>query len=145
MKNYQTEISINAPAEKVWETLMDHKNYGDWNPFITSIEGNAKVNEVLKVNLQMEGSKGMSIAPKVLQNDGKSEFRWLGHMGFKGLFDGEHYFKVEAISPTESRFIHGENFSGILRSLILAMVGKKTLQGFKAMNLALKNRVEANL
>jgi uncharacterized protein YndB with AHSA1/START domain len=38
-KSIKTEIVINASKEKVWHVLTDFKRYPQWNPFITSVEG----------------------------------------------------------------------------------------------------------
>ncbi|WP_228479091.1 SRPBCC family protein [Flavobacterium soyangense] len=37
-------------------------------------------------------AKGMTFKPKVLAFETNKEFRWLGHLLFPGLFDGEHKF-----------------------------------------------------
>jgi len=61
-----------------------------------------------------------------------------------GLFDGEHFFKLETIDNDTTRFVHGEQFTGVLSGLIYKMVGEDTKTGFIKMNEALKNRVEAH-
>lgn len=143
MKKYETEVLINASKEQVWAELMAHANYASWNPFIVSISGDPQVGKKLNVTLQPENAKPMDFEPVVLVNEHAKEFRWLGKMFVKGLFDGEHYFKLEAINDKQTKFIHGEIFRGILVRPILGMIGEKTLNGFKAMNQALKARVEA--
>jgi hypothetical protein len=142
MKQYETDILINAPKEEVWATLMDHASYASWNPFIVAISGGAEVGSQLQVSLQLDNAKPMNFEPVVLVNKTGREFRWRGKMLVKGLFDGEHYFKLEAINERETRLIHGEIFSGLLTRPILSMIGKKTLSGFKTMNEALKARIE---
>jgi uncharacterized membrane protein len=37
MKQLHTEIDVEAPAERVWEVLMDFASYPQWNPFIRNI------------------------------------------------------------------------------------------------------------
>lgn len=142
MQNYETEIIINSTAKTVWNILMDHKNYRQWNPFITEIKGLAKEGETLEVTLQPKGSKAMTMKPKVLTVNANQEFKWLGNLFIKGLFDGEHYFKIEPIGEDQVKFIHGENFSGLLVKPLLKLVGKSTLEGFIAMNKALKDKIE---
>ena len=85
----------------------------------------------------------MTFTPVVLVNQPNQEFRWKGKLFVKGLFDGEHYFKLEKISATETRFLHGEHFTGILKGLVLKMIEADTIKGFEAMNLALKSRIES--
>ena len=77
-----------------------------------------------------------------MQNKTEKEFRWKGHLFVKGLFDGEHYFKLDALGPDKTRFIHGEQFSGVLSGMLLKMIGDSTLNGLKSMNEALKQLAE---
>lgn len=121
---------------------MNFKAYPKWNPFIRRIDGEAIPGQSLEVIIQPEGQKGMTIKPKVLNNAPETEFRWQGHLLVKGIFDGEHYFQLEEEGPQKTRFIHGENFRGILVGLILSLIGKSTASGFKAMNQALKEQAE---
>ena len=45
MKSIQTEIMIAVSPEKVWNIIQDFENYGEWNPFITSIRGKTENNQ----------------------------------------------------------------------------------------------------
>jgi len=142
MKNLETEIIIDAPKGKVWNLLMKHETYSDWNPFIKSIKGAVNVGKTIKVTLQPENKKPMIFTPVVLEKRKEEEFRWLGHFIVKGIFDGEHYFKLKDLGSGKTHFTQGENFRGILTGLFLRMVGESTLNGFNAMNMALKKQVE---
>ncbi|MBR9923238.1 MAG: SRPBCC domain-containing protein [Bacteroidetes bacterium] len=141
MKRIRTEVIINAPISKVWNCLMDFKSYPDWNPLV-HINGEAKVGSRLKNHMFLEGQKEQVFKPKVLVVEKEKEFRWLGNLFVKGLFDGEHFFQLEKMGENQTKLIHGENFRGILVGLIMRMIGKETLAGFEAMNEALRKRVE---
>lgn len=141
-RKLKTEITINASTEIVWEILSNHNSYSEWNPFIQKISGLPEPGEKLVVSLQLPDSKPMEFKPKVLINEPEKEFRWLGVLFVKGIFDGEHYFILEQISPNGTLFIQGENFRGILSGLMIKMIGKNTLTGFNDMNEALKKRAE---
>lgn len=84
----------------------------------------------------------MTFRPVVLSNRENQEFSWLGRLLVPGLFDGEHYFRLEPLGPLHTRLIHGELFSGLLARLAHKGLTGATRQGFEAMNLALKQRVE---
>jgi hypothetical protein len=144
MSTITTEIIIDASKEVVWKVLMDFAAYQEWNPFIKQIVGDRAVGNQLSVQIQPPGQKDMQFTPQILVCEQDEEFRWLGKLGVKGLFDGEHYFRLEAIADQQTKFIHGENFSGLFTGIILSMIGKNTRLGFIAMNEALKNRVEGN-
>ena len=68
MRVLETEIEINASAERVWKILTDLERYPE--------------------------GKGMVFKPTVLSAKENSELRWLGRLLFPGLFDGEHIFTI---------------------------------------------------
>ena len=140
MKQIETEILIEAAPEKVWEVLTDFEKHPDWNPFIKSIKGEKSVGKKLKVSIKPPDGAGMVFNPVVLKYEENKEFRWKGKLGIKGIFDGEHYFKLVE-NNGNTKFVHGEKFSGIL----VALMGKtldKTKEGFQLMNESLKRECE---
>lgn len=138
----RTQIEIAAPASQVWKGLVNGKAYPEWNPFIKHLSGDLVVGDQLKVSIQPEGKTPMNFTPNVLIADESKELRWVGRLGFKGVFDGEHYFKLEETSKGTTVLRHGESFKGILAYPLFALIGKDTKNGFNAMNEALKKRVE---
>ena len=142
MKELQTEIVIHASAQRIWDLLMDFDSYPDWNPFILEINGLAQEGNKLEVTLQPKGKAPMKFEPEVVSLVPQKEFQWKGKLWTKGLFDGAHYFRLEEIEETKTRFVHGEHFSGLLVGPILKMVGDATAQSFEEMNQALKEAAE---
>ena len=141
MKKVAASIEIAATPAHVWEILTDFPAHAEWNPFVTSISGPLRKGERLTVRVQPPGGKGMTFKPTVLAAEPERELRWRGRLLVPGLFDGEHYFRLE---PTAggTRFHHGEEFSG----LFVAMMGRSSFEnierGFATMNEALKKRAE---
>lgn len=142
MRSIKTEVIIDASPKDVWNVLMDHQNYADWNPFIKHISGSTKEGEYLNVMIQNADKDLMKFEPKVITNLENQEFRWKGKLFVEGLFDGEHYFILQQVSSNKTKFIQGENFTGLLSGALIKMIGKDTEQGFKTMNIAFKNIVE---
>lgn len=140
----RTEIDIDAPPERVWAILMDFDAYPDWNPFIRSIEGDARRGGKLKARIQPSGGRAMTFNPTVLTAEPSRELRWLGKLGIKGLFDGEHRLALEALPGGGTRFRQEERFTGILVPLFRKSLDKDTRRGFEEMNEALKTRAEAS-
>ncbi len=140
-----TEIEIDAPASAVWEALADTGAYGEWNPFVRRIAGDLEVGNRLEVTVGADGQTPMEFAPEVLVADAQTELRWVGHLGVRGVFDGEHYFILEETERGTTIFRHGEDFTGLLGFPLLALIREDTHTGFIAMNEALKARVERNI
>ena len=144
MKELKTAIEIDATPDQVWDVLMDFGAYGDWNPFVTSLSGEARTGETLTVQLEPPDGRGMTVRPTVQRAERATEFRWLGRLGLPRIFDGEHIFELEA-HDGGTRFVQREEFRGVLVAPLLAWVGKSTEAGFIQMNEALKARVEARV
>lgn len=143
MKTLHTEIEIEASAEKIWSILADFAQYPQWNPFIESIEGKAQQGTQLRVVIQPPGGKQMTFTPTLLAVQPGRELRWRGRLLFPGLFDGEHIFQLEPRGNSACRFVHKEEFSGLLVPLLWKSLDTTTRRGFEAMNEALKKRAEA--
>ena len=141
MRELRTEIEIDAPPERVWQVLTNFGAYPEWNPFIRSIEGEAKVGSRLKVRIEPPGARGMTFRPTVRAAEPARELRWLGRLLLPGLVDGEHRLAVEPLTSGRSRFIQSERFSGLLVGLLRGTLAA-TERGFEQMNEALKRRVE---
>lgn len=136
-KEITTQVKIAATPEKIWAVLTDFDSYSRWNPFIKSITGDVKVGSTIKAELG-----GMTFKPKVLVYEKNKEFKWLGHLLFKGLFDGEHRFQLIDNGDGSTTFIQSEKLNGILVGLFGKKLDGETKDGFAAMNEALKKRVE---
>lgn len=141
-KEIKTQITIEATPDRVWEVLTDFEKYSGWNPFIKSIQGKVQTGEKIIVRLEPPGAKGMTFKPRVLAFDKNKQFRWIGHLFFPGLFDGEHRFELIDNGDGTTTFIQAEKFKGILVRMLSKMLDGSTLNGFKAMNERLKIEAE---
>lgn len=141
MLQLKTEIIINAPATKIWKLLSNFKEYENWNPFIVLSSGKAIVGEKIKNSMKIQG-RIQTFKPVLLQVVENQKLEWIGSLFFKGLFDGQHYFEIEKIDESNCKLIQGEKFSGILAKPILNKIKNDTLEGFIAMNEALKREAE---
>ncbi|MDO6759356.1 SRPBCC domain-containing protein [Tamlana sp. 2_MG-2023] len=136
-KQIKTSITINASKEKIWKILTDFEKYHEWNSFIKSVTGEVKVGNQIKIKLQ-----GMAFKPIVLTLKENTELKWLGHLWFKGLFDGKHKFKLTDNGNGTTNFEQSEIFSGILVKLFTKSLDKDTKNDFDQMNKELKLRAE---
>jgi uncharacterized protein YndB with AHSA1/START domain len=64
MKTLHTQIEIDAPAERVWDTLTNTADYPTWNLFIPRITGTLASGERLEVRIAPPGGAAMTaVAP----------------------------------------------------------------------------------
>lgn len=144
MNKICTDITIEAPVHEVWKLLIDFEKYEKWNPFIQRIKGKLEIGSRLEVCLHPPQMKGTKINPVITKVEPASEFRWMGNLWIKGIFDGEHAFRLEELENSRTRLIQCERFRGILAPLILYLIGEKTREGFELMNRSLKKECEKN-
>ena len=144
-RHIHTEIEIAASAERVWHVLTDFASYPEWNPFMTRISGSLAVGSQLETFIQPPGGRGIGFKPTVVALAPGRELRWLGRLLIRGIFDGEHSFRIERLTHERIRFIQEERFSGVLTfPPLFRVLTSGTEEGYKAMNQALKERAEAS-
>jgi hypothetical protein len=142
MREISTEIEIDAPAARVWQVLTDFAAFPDWNPFMTIAEGDLVEGGHIRVALHAPGHRTMQFRPTLLSVEPERGFRWLGHLGVPGIFDGEHAHALEPLGPGRTRYVQSERFRGLLVPFVGGMLDDTT-RGFEEMNRALKARAEA--
>ena len=143
MKKIETSILIDATAEDVWRVLSEFEAYSIWSPTIKQFERQPVVGERCKVLLEQPNGFKIKMNPRFLSIEQNRELRWKGNLFFPGIFDGEHYFRLEQVGIMQVRFVQGELFSGLL----VPFLGKlliETRKGFDLFNRAIKTRVERN-
>jgi hypothetical protein len=138
----RTELEIAAPVREVWGILTDFARYQEWNPFITEIVSDRIEGHPLRVHLSLPEGRDYQMRPRLVRFEEDRELRWRGHLLMPGLFDGEHFFRLEPVGPERTRFIQGENFEGILVRFSGRTI-TRAARGFVYMNEALKRRAEA--
>lgn len=141
-KELISSIDIEAPAEKVWELLIDFTAYPTWNPFITRAEGPVEVGGRLTLRMQPVSGSAVTLRPTVVEVVEGHRLRWQGRLGMRGLLDAEHLFILESHGATRSRLVQREHFSGLLVPFVQRSLDRGTLPAFHAMNAALKDRAE---
>lgn len=139
-----TTIEIDASPQSVWEVLIDLDRFGEWNPFITSASGEVEVGERLVNRIEPPGARAMTFKPTVTVVDEGRVFEWLGRAGVPGIFDGRHRFELTQTPSGDTQLVHSEIFSGLLVRVLRGSLDDNTKAGFEAMNVALKQRVEAS-
>lgn len=143
MIEIKTEIVIDTDQHTLWRVLTELNTYPEWNDFFKTISGEVREGSTLKITITPPNAKPMSFTPKVAKVDPQNELRWRGAFLHSSIFQGEHYFLLEKISDKQTRFIHGEKFTGLLTP-IFKLIGfeRNTRLGFEAFNLAIKTRAE---
>ena len=141
-KQLRSQIDIDATPERVWQVLSDFEPYPQWNPFITSAQGDPRPPSRLVMRMQPVGARGVTLRPTVLEATPGHRLRWLGRLGIPGIFDAEHSFTITPRDGGGVRLSQDERFKGVLVPLMARSLDRHTQPAFEAMNSALKHRAE---
>ena len=142
MKEIRTEIDINAPADKVWQALMDFDDWSNWNPIVNAASGNASTGSKLDITMKGNGDKdGPKYQPTITQLDDNKHFRWRTKMLGGVLMTNDKVFELES-TPTGTHLVHKELFSGIMPGLMWGKLNNFVPGMLNSMNSALKDLTE---
>jgi len=138
MLAFEASIVINAPAEAIWDVLTDVKNFPEWEPNVTKVEGQAGLGQKITVHTKFSERAFPVTVSEFIPN---SRMVWSSGMPL-GLFKGARTF---TLTPNNGgiEVKTREEFSGILLPLFKGQIGD--LQPtFDAFAQALKAKVEGS-
>lgn len=144
MGRYRVEKSmeINAPAEKIWDQLIDLHKWPEWKSFIKdtwSKDDALSMGTRFKMKIAVKGL-APTLSATICDFNPPKSLVWAG--GAKGIMSAEHGFTLDE-KDGKTVVTSWEEFSGVLVGLILLVLGKKTLDKLHEnwVN-AIKERVE---
>jgi hypothetical protein len=136
----RTEITIDAPRSTVFGVLVDFDRYPDWNPYHVRVAGAPRVGAELAVRVRRPDGKTVDVPHvSVLRLRPDTELTWGG--GPRGVFRGEHVFRLEDTPSGGTRLIHTEDFTGLFVGFADLPADVLT-EGYNGMNAALKAYIE---
>jgi hypothetical protein len=138
----ETDVEIDAPAQAVWEILRDLSHWPEWHPFVSVVVGDLTVGSRVRL-VKGSGERSISVYQKVAVVEPGTEFRLAGKLGWRGLLDNEHRFRVESTGDDKCRFFHGQAFRGLLVRMLIRRKDGSSYEVFEEINQALKKRAEA--
>jgi len=107
------ELNIRAPAARIWSLLTDARDFPRWNSTVTSVEGQIREGEQLR--LHVPGTQ-RTFTPRVSGVVPDERMTWTG--GFSPVFKGVRTFELRRCSDGSTDFVMEERFSGLLLPLL---------------------------
>jgi hypothetical protein len=146
MHEIRTRIDIEAPRDAIWSVLTDFAAYPEWNPFLVRVETTPTVGAPVGLTVRVAG-RTLPFEARMLSVTPGRQFRWAGPLSGvqAAFFRGEHYFVVDEVDTDRCRFIHGEEFTGLLVPLAGWWLTRSLTPSYQAFNEALKRRAEARV
>ena len=141
-RELRTGIEIEVPPWDLWNILVDFERYPEWTGLFEFPLGHTDAGKRLRVRIFSRESKYMTFEPMLLRARAPEEFRWKGRLLMRGIFDGEHLFRIVDKGRGDVRFEHSEIFSGFLVPWLWRDLDTNTRRVFERFNEDLKRRAE---
>lgn len=135
-------LEIEAPAERVWDILVDFERYGEWNPFTTRVEANLEIGSPVMLHVRL-GWLNRKQPERIETVEPPHLLAWGTTMGHPVLLSALREQRLETLSETRCRYLTTDATSGLLTPLVALLFGRLIRQGFNDMAAALKTRAEA--
>lgn len=135
-------VEIEAPAERVWDILVDFERYKEWNPFTTRVDATLDIGSPVMLHVKLGRLKRKQ--PEVIETvEPPHLLAWGVTMGARFLLIARREQRLEVLSETRCRYLTTDATTGLLTPLVALLFGRFIRQGFNEMAAALKTRAEA--
>lgn len=136
----RSQAELPAPVERVWEVMTDFASFPSWNPFLLSASGSLVPGGRLDITLRLSGRR-LRFRPHVTVVDPPHELRWLAAQPWPGVFDVDRRFRLEPVGGGRTRLTQSEHATGVLAPVLMALMRRSILAGYRAYEAALHERL----
>ena len=107
-----TEAVVRRSIEDVWAIVGDADRFAEWNARFWFSGGPFVQGKQLRLVIAIAGPIKARVPVEVTAFAEDHELRWdATFLGFRG----SHWIRLEKVSDTETRILHGEDFTGLSR------------------------------
>jgi len=95
-RTISTEIHIAQGIENVWAVLVDFAGYGQWNPYIVRIDGEATAGAAITIHAARTDAQAALAQNIDLVSVAPYTMRWQGGLPDRREFAGDHWLGCSA-------------------------------------------------
>lgn len=122
----ETELTINAPSDKVWGILTDFDKIADWSPGMIKFEGEFRLNGPAKVTFLIGiGQHTQTFEHPLIYFEEGHMFGWSAPLPYMHMSDNHKYI-VEPIDEKSCKIIQTDQFHGHGAHLVGAALANGT-------------------
>jgi hypothetical protein len=136
------EIIINAPAQVVWDVILDFENYGLWNTFCPSMKGEAVLGSPLEMQVDL-GNGLQTQVEYVTKIEPIHTIVWSMENKPGDPIHADREQRIEPVDEHSCRYWSSDVFSGEFTGPMIEQLGAQVEKGFNDCAAGLKARAEA--
>ena len=135
-------VEIEAPAETVWQAIVDLDRYGEWNPFVVAAESTLEVGTPIRMRVRLFERFTQPQTETVQAFEPLRRLCYGLAAQFLGAISSERCHELEPIGDRRCRYTSRFELSGWLSGLVKGLMGSRLQRGFASNTAALKRRGE---
>ncbi len=142
MPSLYAEIEIDASRQRVWQALVHKEQWLYWNTYLYDCNPKQPLTEGKEVLLSLRrvpGDEEVEFQPLVTLLQPGACLKWVSSIPG---FVTEHVFQLQETGRDRTKYIHQENFSGVLTRVFFPFIRQDEQQGIRRMSRELKRYVE---
>lgn len=135
-------LTIDAPAELVWQVITDFEHYPLWNEFCPSIETTLEIGAPVKMQVDL-GSGLQEQVEYITFIDAPSKITWSMENKEGDPIHADRSQLVTPLSDGRCTYVTYDDFSGDFAATMVEQMGEQVRAGFNLCARNLKARAEA--
>jgi hypothetical protein len=139
---HRSEAVINAPAEDIWDVIIDLDSYPEWNPYTVKMTSTLKVGDPMIMKVKMSEALTIDQTENIRVIEEGHKICWGIDTTSPEFNSGERCQWLEALPGGSTRWVNEDLIEGSANPLVTALFGDAVQVGFDAVAVALKDRVE---
>ncbi|MBW4579905.1 MAG: SRPBCC domain-containing protein [Tildeniella nuda ZEHNDER 1965/U140] len=143
MPSLYAEIEINASRRRVWQALLHKEQWLYWNTYLYDCDPEQAFEQGQAISLSLRrnpGDEETEFQPIVTLLQPEVCLKWVSSIPG---FVNEHVFQLQETGRDRTKYIHQENFSGLLTRVFFPFIRQDEQQGIRRMARELKRYAES--
>jgi hypothetical protein len=117
MLKIHTEITLDAPLERVRELLADTGLYPQWHPLFPQISGEIGIGKAITVSVALPGIKPFSVRATIREESAGRLLCWRYRYPLPGLFSWTYRYEIVELERERVKFVQDSSYAGLLAPL----------------------------
>jgi hypothetical protein len=138
MLKIHTEITLDAPLDRVRELLADTALYPQWHPLFPQVSGEIGVGKAIVVTVALPGIKPFDVRATVREEGSGRLLCWRYSYPLPGLFSWTYRYEIVELERDRVQFVQDSSYAGLLAPLYHLGMKKPLQVGIAELNKAVQ-------
>jgi hypothetical protein len=117
MPKIHTEITLDAPLDRVSELLADTSLYPQWHPLFPQVGGEMRAGAAIVVTVALPGIKPFKVRATIREAVPGRHLCWRYAYRLPGLFRWTYRYEIVALEHGRVKFVQDSSYTGLLAPL----------------------------